>query len=63
MLDEYRIDATLLAPESPAARLLDHMQGWKRLYADDTAVIHVRTDQPAAATAAKPICVPGCPAP
>jgi hypothetical protein len=43
MLDEYKIDATLLAPASPAAQLLDHVQGWKRLYADDVAVIHVRT--------------------
>jgi hypothetical protein len=60
LLDEYRIDATLVAPDSPAALLLDRMQGWKRLYADDIAVIHVRTDQPAASTPAKPICVPGC---
>lgn len=63
LLDEYHIDATLLAPDSPAALLLDHMQGWKRLYADDIAVIHVRTDQPAAGTTTKPTCVPGCPAP
>jgi hypothetical protein len=24
--------------------LLDHLPGWKRLYADDIAVIHVRDD-------------------
>jgi hypothetical protein len=42
LLEQYKIDATLLAPASPAAQLLDHLQGWKRLYADDIAVIHVR---------------------
>jgi hypothetical protein len=45
MLDEYRIDATLLVAASPAAQVLDHAQGWKRLYADDTAIIHVRTNR------------------
>jgi hypothetical protein len=45
MLDEYRIDATLLNATSPAAHALDHVKGWKRLYTDDIAVIHVRTDQ------------------
>jgi hypothetical protein len=45
LLDEYQIDATLLVPASPAAQLLDHLAGWKRLYADDTAVIHVRADR------------------
>jgi hypothetical protein len=44
LLGEYQIDATLLVPASPAAHVLDHMAGWKRLYADDIAVIHVRTD-------------------
>jgi hypothetical protein len=43
MLDDFRIDATLLAAASPAAQVLDHVQGWKRLYADDAAVIHVRS--------------------
>jgi hypothetical protein len=42
LLDDYQIDATLLLPKSPAAQVLDHIQGWQRLYADDTAVIHVR---------------------
>jgi hypothetical protein len=53
MLDDYQIDATLLVPASPAAQVLDHVAGWKRLYADDTAVIHVRTSeiQPSASSA------------
>jgi hypothetical protein len=42
LLDDYHIDATLLVPQSPAAQVLDHITGWQRLYADDTAVIHVR---------------------
>lgn len=56
MLDGYRIDATLLNTTSPLSRALDHVAGWKRLYTDDIAVIHVRTTQaqasaaPAAAT-------------
>jgi hypothetical protein len=43
MLDEYRIEATLLTPGSAPARLLDLMSDWKKLYADDIAVVHVRT--------------------
>jgi hypothetical protein len=45
MLDGYRIDATLLNATSPLAYALDHVTGWKRLYTDDLAVIHVRTSQ------------------
>jgi len=45
LLDKYQIDATLLNPTSPAAFALDHVKGWKRLYTDDLAVIHVRTDE------------------
>jgi hypothetical protein len=43
LLDEFQIDATLLAPDKSATQLLDHMPGWTRLYADDVAVAHVRT--------------------
>jgi hypothetical protein len=42
LLDEYKIGATLLEPSVPAVALLDRLPGWKRLYADDTAVVHVR---------------------
>jgi hypothetical protein len=42
LLEDYHIDATLLVPNSPAAQVLDHIEGWQKLYADDTAVIHVR---------------------
>jgi hypothetical protein len=44
LLDTYQIDATLLTPTLPATKVLDHLPGWKRLYADDIAVIHIRDD-------------------
>ena len=43
LLDAYKIDATLMVADAPAAQVLDHIKGWKRLYADNIAVIHVRT--------------------
>jgi hypothetical protein len=45
LLETYRIDATLLNPTLPAAKALDHLAGWKRLYADKLAVIHVREER------------------
>lgn len=36
------IDVTLLAPATPAVGLLDRVPEWKRVYADDVAVVHVR---------------------
>lgn len=47
LLETYRIDATLLNTALPGARIMDHLPGWKRLYADDIAVVHVRDDAPA----------------
>jgi hypothetical protein len=44
LLDQNGISWTLIAPERPAALLLDHLPGWRRLYDDDVAVVHVRTD-------------------
>jgi hypothetical protein len=43
MLKGYDIDAVLLRPTTPAAKLLDHLAGWQRVYADENAVVHVRT--------------------
>lgn len=40
----YGIAWTLLQPDHPMIRLMDARPGWKRLYADDVAVIHVRED-------------------
>lgn len=42
LLDQYRIGWTLFPPQSGAATTLDHSSGWRRLYADDYAVIHGR---------------------
>lgn len=42
LLTTYNIDATLLEPGTPAVSLLDHLDGWQRVYADSTAVVHVR---------------------
>jgi hypothetical protein len=41
-LDQYQIEATLIRTENPAAKLLDHVDGWQKVYSDDIATIHVR---------------------
>lgn len=46
LLDEYKIDATLLFPSTPAVALLDRMPDWERTYADDVAVVHLRRTHP-----------------
>jgi hypothetical protein len=43
MLKSYDIDAVLLTSATPAAGLLDHLDGWQRVYSDETAVLHIRT--------------------
>jgi hypothetical protein len=52
LLDEYRIEATLMRTQSAATKLLDHMDGWQKIYSDDIATIHLR--KPATAHAAEP---------
>ncbi|MBZ0096884.1 MAG: hypothetical protein K8H75_16130 [Sulfuricella sp.] len=42
LLQKYRIEWTLMPPESAAVALLDHLQEWRRLYADKVAVVHVK---------------------
>jgi hypothetical protein len=42
LLDKYKIDATLFWPGTPANAFLDRLPGWRRLYADDVAVVHIR---------------------
>jgi hypothetical protein len=42
MLKEYDIEATLLRTRSAAAILLDHLDGWQKVYADNIATIHLR---------------------
>ncbi len=43
MLSKWDIDAVLLTPHTPAVGLLDRTGGWRRVYADQNAVLHVRT--------------------
>lgn len=43
MLSKWDIDAVLLTPHTPAVGLLDRLGGWRRVYADENAVLHVRT--------------------
>jgi hypothetical protein len=42
LLDQYNIEATLMRTQSAATTLLDHMDGWQKVYTDDIATIHVR---------------------
>jgi hypothetical protein len=42
LLDEYQIEATLMRTQSAATKLLDHMDGWQKIYSDDIATIHLR---------------------
>ena len=42
LLDQYQIEATLMRTQSAATKLLDHIDGWQKVYADDIATIHVR---------------------
>ena len=42
LLDEHKIDSTLLVPSTSAVGLLDRLPEWERIYADDVAVVHVR---------------------
>lgn len=52
MLDTYRIDATLLRRRMPAAQLLDHIDGWQKVFIGDGVVAHVR--DPSARHSAEP---------
>jgi hypothetical protein len=42
LLKEFQIEATLMRTQSPVAKLLDHIDGWQKVYADEIATIHVR---------------------
>jgi hypothetical protein len=53
LLQEYRIEATLMRTQSAATKLLDHIDGWQKIYADDIATIHLR--KPGAVHSAEPV--------
>jgi hypothetical protein len=42
LLEQYNIEATLMRTQSAATKLLDHIDGWQKVFADDIATIHVR---------------------
>ncbi len=42
LLDAYQIEATLMRTQSAATKLLDHVDGWQKIYSDDIATIHLR---------------------
>jgi hypothetical protein len=56
LLDEYKIEATLMRTQSAATRLLDHIDGWQKVYMDEIATIHVR--KPGAVHTAEPVVSP-----
>ncbi len=56
LLEEYDIEATLMRTQSAATKLLDHIDGWQKVYADDIATIHVR--KPGAVHTAEPAVSP-----
>jgi hypothetical protein len=45
LVDRYGITWTLLPPDRPAVQMLDRLPGWRRLYGDGIAVVHVRDTQ------------------
>jgi hypothetical protein len=46
LLERWHIGWTLLHPGTPALVVLDALPGWRRHYADDIAVVHVREAAP-----------------
>jgi hypothetical protein len=42
LLEQYDIEATLLRTQSAAAKLLDRVDGWQKIYSDDITTIHLR---------------------
>ncbi len=42
LLEQFKIQATLMRTQSAATKLLDHIDGWQKIYTDDIATIHVR---------------------
>jgi hypothetical protein len=56
LLEQYNIEATLMRTQSAATKLLDHIDGWQKVYSDDIATIHVR--KAGAAHIAEPVVNP-----
>jgi hypothetical protein len=41
-LDRFHVAWTIFPPDSPVLLLLDHLPGWRRLFSEPAAVVHVR---------------------
>jgi hypothetical protein len=48
---DYKIEATLMRTETSANRLMAHIDGWQKAYADDIATLYVRSPGAVHATA------------
>jgi hypothetical protein len=46
LLEQYRVTWTIFEPSNPRAIIMDNLPNWSRLYADEIAVVHVRTSAP-----------------
>jgi hypothetical protein len=57
MLANYKVAWTIFAASDPVVQAMDRQPGWRRLYTDKYAVVHVRTD----ATAQPPATLRGAP--
>ncbi|HVH77926.1 MAG TPA: hypothetical protein VM782_00925, partial [Stellaceae bacterium] len=44
LLNHYHVTWTLLQAQAPAVAALDSLPGWRRIYTDEQAVIHVHVD-------------------
>jgi hypothetical protein len=44
LLDKYKVNFCLLNRESPMARVLPLLQGWKQIYSDNNSVIFARVE-------------------
>ncbi len=42
LLDAYKIEATFMRTQSAATKLLDHIDGWQKVYSDNIATIYLR---------------------
>ena len=42
LLEQYKIEATLMRTQSAATKLLDRVDGWEKIYSDGIATIHLR---------------------
>lgn len=53
LMDKHKVTWTLLPPTLPAVTLLDRLPEWRRVYADEKAVVHARVASPAPPTSGR----------